>query len=217
MNCDQFPADDAEFFKLFQRLGERHHSPEERSLIVAGLIEAWGNRLWSAWGEYLEGCLEAVASGEGPILECGAGLSSLIIADQAARHGRRLWTLEESGEWTDRINQVAERLGLANLRVIHGPMRDYQGFRWYDAPLEQLPDAFGLVACDGPAARQDPYSRFGLVPVLGERLAAGATILLDDGARTAEQEIAERWARTLKTRVERVGKEKPYLRLRIPT
>lgn len=216
MPPNSFPSDPERFFTRFAAFHELPAATRERHTTLDGLIDAWGNHTWAAWKEYLVGCLEAVETATGPILECGAGLSSLIIADHALRHGLKLWTLEENEAWAKHIAALADRLALPNLTLVYAPIRDYDGYRWYDAPLERLPKRFGVVACDGPAAHQAPYNRYGLVPVMGERLQPGGTILLDDGARDAEREIAERWAATLNTRAERIGVDKPFFRIRIP-
>ena len=72
------------------------------------------------------------------------------------------------------------------------PLVGYGEFVWYDPPLAQMPDEFSLVICDGPPGTTKG-GRYGLLPVLGDRLRAGATILLDDAGRPAEAELIRRW------------------------
>jgi hypothetical protein len=55
-----------------------------------------------------------------------------------------------------------------------------------------MPLEFRLVICDGPPGAT-AGGRYGLLPVLGERLAAEATILLDDSDREGEAEVLQRW------------------------
>ena len=219
---DQVPQDPARFMAALEPL---RRDPD--SFLAAGsaalepLLEAWGNRRWAAWSDYLQIAMREALTAPGPILECGSGLSTLLLGccAQAAHVG--LWSLEEQPAWAARIAHLAQQLQLPAITLCPAPLRDYpEGFRWYAPPWERLPQApFQLIACDGPAARHDPHSRYGLLPVMRPHLAPGAIILLDDGERDGEQAIAARWAATLGCRIERHASphsEKICLHLRVP-
>jgi hypothetical protein len=64
-----------------------------------------------------------------------------------------------------------------------------------------MPPAFQLVICDGPPG-ETPGGRYGLWPVLGQRLAPGAVILLDDADRPGEEEVLRRWSTEARMRVD---------------
>ena len=81
------------------------------------------------------------------------------------------------------------------------PLVEYGEFVWYDPPLAQMPDEFSLVICDGPPGTTKG-GRYGLLPVLGDRLRAGATILLDDAGRPAEAELIRRWENEVRFKTE---------------
>ena len=187
--------------------------PGDRVLLE--LIYGWGNESWSAMDEYLAGCIQSALVTKGPILECGSGLSSLLVGAIAAEIGIEHWVLEHSPEWAARLQKDLDRYRIDSARVCVAPLKNYDGFDWYDAPMDLLPDTFALVICDGP-----PYwnkgGRFGLVPILRQRLAAQCVILLDDGAREPERTTAERWAAELGASCETLGSKKPYLKLTIP-
>jgi hypothetical protein len=72
-----------------------------------------------------------------------------------------------------------------------------------------MPDRFGLVVCDGPPS-QTLGGRYGLAPVMKDRLGPGCVILLDDASREGEQEVVQRWAKELPCTVSRLGKAKPF-------
>jgi hypothetical protein len=65
---------------------------------------------------------------------------------------------------------------------------------WY-APraLDGLEDV-GLLFVDGPPELTGPMARLPAVPLLRDRLAAEATIVLDDTRRADETKIAQLWA-----------------------
>src|SRR5207247_10369806 len=62
------------------------------------------------------------------------------------------------------------------------------------AALALMSDESRRVVCDGPPAGTRG-GRFGLLSVIGDRLPAGAVILLDDADRDTEQHTLRRWMR----------------------
>jgi len=156
------------------------------------LSRGWGNEGFAANLDYLEEVARKATTVDGPILECGSGLTTLLLGTLAAKRGVEVHSLEHSDEWQQRISGVLDKYRIANVRVLSTPLCDYGDFAWYDAPLEQLPQSFGLVVCDGPPG-MTKGGRYGLMRVIGERLSSGAVILLDDAARPGECEMMDRW------------------------
>jgi hypothetical protein len=58
-------------------------------------------------------------------------------------------------------------------------------------------DPIDLLLVDGPPAYAAGHAlaRYPALPVLGDRLASGATVVLDDAERPGEQEVLRRWER----------------------
>jgi len=187
--------------------------PEEyvRGDALTHLVYGWGNELWSGWSEYLGACVEHALTSSGPILECGSGLSTILVGAVAQRHGVAHWALEHMPEWAAKV-----RTQLAKYRIdstVHcGPLKDHGKFLWYDPPMHLIPDSFSLVICDGPPGAVKG-GRLGLVPVMRARLGRGCVILLDDAWRQQERQIADEWKTTLGARVELVGQVKPFIRM----
>ena len=139
--------------------------------VLQDLIYGWGNEAWSALDEYLAACIEHALATRGPILECGTGLSTLLLGVIAKRRNITHWALEHKPEWALKVQGYLDAYKLST--VIHArPLKDYGDFCWYDAPLETMPDSFFLVVCDGPPSRTKG-GRFGLIPVMRERLTLG--------------------------------------------
>jgi hypothetical protein len=160
--------------------------------LLADLQAAWDNSGYAADLDFLEETAQRAIKATGPILECGSGLTTILLAVFAARRGVDVWVLEHSPTWAKRIEGVIRRCGLPPLRVLAYPIRDYGTFAWYDVPLAALPESFELVICDGPPVAMTPGGRYGLLPVLGPRLRTGSVILLDDAAGE-EEGILRRW------------------------
>lgn len=182
--------------------------------ILADLIAGWGNEGWSARDEFLAECVRRALRSTGPILECGSGLSTLLVGVVATQRGLRHCTLEHLPGWAARVQRHADRYGLDAVTIVRAPLRDHGEFSWYDAPAAALPDKFALVICDGPPG-DVPGGRYGLVPMMRDRLAPGCTILLDDAGREQEVEIGNRWRAELGAAVQARGIRKPYLELTV--
>ena len=176
---------------LSRGLGGLRERPWGSETIWRDLAVGWDNERWSAGPEYLDAVAAAALAERGPILECGSGLTTLVLATISEYSGSAVLTLEHDERCFDNVVSRLRRFGLhADVRL--APLRSYGEFDWYDVDPEGL-DAFSLVVCDGPPGATRG-GRFGLLPVLGDRLLPGCAILVDDAARPAEQEILRRWS-----------------------
>jgi predicted O-methyltransferase YrrM len=111
---------------------------------LTDLFDAWDNPSFAASITLLQALATLARVSDGPILECGSGLSSLVLA--AAAPHLEVHTLEDSPVYADHLRETAAKHGLDNL-IIHAlPIKD----GWYD--LGQLPfgERWGLVFIDGP-------------------------------------------------------------------
>jgi hypothetical protein len=160
--------------------------------MLERLQAAWTNRGFAAKGDYLEEVARRVVETEGPILECGSGLTTILVGLLAGRRGVAAWSLEHMPVWHARVTERVKRYKIRGVHVCLSPLREYDGFTWYDPPHGMLPDEFKLVICDGPPGTT-PGGRYGLLPILGDRLQSGALILLDDANRPSETEAIRRW------------------------
>jgi hypothetical protein len=156
--------------------------------VLRRLHAGWSNEGWSGDTKYLEAVWrEALRARR--VLECGSGLSTIIMGKIARETNAEIWSLEHIPAWKDKVNGVLSRLGLPN-RVVDAPMKSYGAFDWYTLPAN-LPHDFDLVICDGPPSATKG-GRYGLVPVCADRI-ANSKILLDDAERPEEQAVMLRW------------------------
>jgi hypothetical protein len=181
--------------------------------LLAELVRGWGNS-WSAQIEFLVASLRETRATDGPVLECGSGLSTLLIGAVAQARGARVWSLEHEPKWADRVQKYLRKYHIDSVTLCMAPIRSYGDFDWYAlTSLQTIPGNISLVVCDGPPGGTRG-GRYGLVPVMIDKLRPDCTILLDDGARAEERAIAARWGRMLETTPEAAGKDKPFIRLR---
>ena len=133
----------------------------------------------------------------GVIVETGSGTSTIVISEWLAEHlpDTIHIALEHKSVFARR---TMERIRNQNTHVIHAPMNPYhidgETFQWYD--LETIKDLhqIDLLIVDGPPGPVNKYARFPALPLLQDKMTSMATVLLDDGIRADEQEIARRWS-----------------------
>jgi hypothetical protein len=159
------------------------------------LRRAWANPGYQADLDYLEMVCDHAISARSAVLECGSGLTTILLALTAVRRGVPVWSLEHDRGWFRSTRRVLARFRLHGINLCYAPLALHDDFAWYDVPLSLLPDRFGLVVCDGPPA-STLGGRGGLMSIMKGRL-AGSTILVDDAERPSERNMLAEWTRTL--------------------
>jgi len=182
--------------------------------VLNALVYGWGNENWSAHSAYLAACVGGALAARGAILECGSGLSTLLIGTIAQRRGTQHWALEHAEGWATKVQRSLHAYGIGAVNLCRAPLRDFGEFSWYDAPVAAMPERMALVICDGPPG-DTKGGRYGMVPKMAARLAAGCVILLDDAHRQEEMTIARRWASELPATTERCGPAEGYFKLTV--
>ena len=133
------------------------------------------------------------------IVELGSGTSTIWMGyalEQAG--GGRLVSLEHLPDFADRTRILVDIHGLDKLvEVRDAPLRPIQlgetTSPWYALDtLVDLPE-IDLLFVDGPPGTAGPLARYPALPVLSDRLADGAIVVLDDFRRADETTIVERW------------------------
>jgi len=191
-------------------------SLEDPDALFGRLVYGWGNASWSALTEYLEACVRHADEARRGILECGSGLSTLLVGAVAQRNNVPYFALEHSKQWTEQMQRALKQFGLDQVQLHEAQLHDYGEYEWYSTPAALSGKEFDLVICDGPPG-VTKGGRYGLVPVMQPQLADGCLILLDDAHRDEEKTIARRWQSALCASVEVRGTQNPYIELVLGT
>lgn len=193
----------------------RSPAPAASSTLWTDAIYGWNNARWSAEEQYLAEVVRSAEVAKSAVLECGSGLTTLLIGAVAARRGMHVHALEHNSEWHARVSGAIRDFGLANATVHLAPLRDFGDFVWYDAPLGVLPTDFAMVVCDGPPAGTRG-GRSGLLPVMRRHLAPDCLVLLDDANRPAEQELLRTWVRDFGATQDMRSSSRGFARVLLP-
>jgi len=168
------------------------------SRSMAAMHWAWGNEAWSADPGYLHALARRMAQVTGPVLECGSGLTTIVLGVLAELRGVHVLSLEQDAWWASFVQSELSRLKINQVTLVHTPLSTYDGFLWFDVADVKFPNSFELAVCDGPAiyGKPEPYQsawRVGLLPVLHDRGVRVDEILLDDAEDARLGPLLARW------------------------
>lgn len=155
---------------------------------------------------YLRHMATKAVNSPGDVLECGSGLSTLLLAVTAGRQGHHVHTFEHDAGCYGKLMNLIERYNLTNVTVHHAPIRSYGSFDWYDIPKSCDSESFQLVICDGPARHLTDSGRYGLFPVMQSRLDPHCRVMMDDSNRSLDRHVIGRWRKEHRIEVQSFGR-----------
>lgn len=166
---------------------------------VAEIAEWWQNREWAAGVGMATACLLLSKRVKGQVLECGSGLTTLIMAI----NGAEVHSLEHDPIWADRTKSALKTLGLT-ANVHYSPIRDHGAYRWYESwpKLEKI----DLLVCDGPPRL---IGREGLALI--EDQLSGAVMVWDDATSVGTMGMIDRWEKKTGRRFIVMNGDRPYV------
>lgn len=133
------------------------------------------------------------------VVECGSGTSTVWIGTALRHRGSgRVLALEHDLHYAEQSRRDLARHGLSDVAtVLDAPIVEHElpGGRapWYDISGLAGAEQITLLFVDGPPADTASHARQPALEVLGDRLADGALVVLDDTDRAEEREILEAW------------------------
>jgi predicted O-methyltransferase YrrM len=113
-------------------------------------------------------CTGIARRSQGPIIETGSGLSTVLMAIASSQ---TVHSLEHQPHYAAQTGQWCDEAGVENYRLICAPLKDH----WYDVERMDLPEKFAFGFCDGPPRVYGTRMRF--FEVLGLRC---SVIVVDD-------------------------------------
>lgn len=200
------------FKKAINRFRNHYHELDKFPTLLTDLVYGWGNMGWSSFQDYSRAIVEQALKSTGPVLECGSGLSTILLGIIGQERNFQVYSLEHHPAWAAHVHKRLLNLGIKSVTVFETPLKEYGNYDWYDvSKLPQLDSLqlIQLVICDGPP-HDTKGGRYGLLPIMKKYLAKGVIILLDDYGREEEQRIVNDWSKMHALKVESMGKNDQY-------
>ena len=132
------------------------------------------------------------------IVECGSGLSTIVIAYALSLYEEEMssnfYSLENDERWLKLTESNAAMLGLTDyIELIHSQMSEYifEEKTYYSYKLSALVGlSIDLLLIDGPSPK---YGRYAVLPSFLDALSENAQIILDDVYRQSEKKCLDSW------------------------
>lgn len=191
--------------KVCVRLRDKPMGNSPSGIDILLLALAWGNLGYAAGLSYLRHVGGHAIRSKGAVLECGSGATTLLVGALTRDRGRQFIVLEHNKTWYDYLRKILDYLEFSHITLLHTPLVDYDGYRWYLIPQGLVADKISLVICDGPPS-SNPGGRYGLLPTMMEHLGEDCVILMDDTHRRAEQHIIDAWTECRCLKANRIGR-----------
>jgi len=145
-------------------------------------------------GKALRACWEMARTARADILECGSGLSTLVMGLALKGREHKLYVLENDLRWIERVNIWLERYGATNVNLIYAPLMPRHSGAWYGVEPAELPGSFAAVLIDGPK-RGPGVNRDAVFEVLDSAIRGARTWLVDDIELDEQWEGLKRYSR----------------------
>jgi len=118
----------------------------ETYALIADALQEWGNIPYSGDADVYATIIQMAREANGPILESGTGLSTLLMATANPNH--LVTSYDNDIEWYQRTKTLLEGFGVTNVDLKCAPLKDHGTFAWYDADLGD--SRYAMFFCDGP-------------------------------------------------------------------
>jgi predicted O-methyltransferase YrrM len=179
---------------------QRHAEDLHGWHVLRPLLDDGGYLPWSTGAMRPAGlvvvCNAIVHRNRTRVVECGSGVSTVVLARLLRRRGAgSLVAIEHDGDWAELVGDLLRRESLHEIaRVVHAPLEGDPP--WYAREqLAALPAEVDLLVVDGPPACEagDEHRRAPALEFFEPRLVPGATVVLDDVARQGERDVLAAW------------------------
>lgn len=184
------------------RTQDLHAWPILSPLLVQGGYLPWTTGSMRPAG-LVAVCNEIVHGARIRIVECGSGVSTVLLARLLRElNAGSLIALEHDRHWAALVQAQLQREALDGIaRVVHAPLKGDPPWYGWDEPSEH-PNDIDLLIVDGPpacgpgqGARREPA-----LAQFAQQLTATAAVILDDINRPGERATIARWEASTKWR-----------------
>ncbi len=149
--------------------------------LFTELREYIGNQ-YGALEDGLAAGVNLARKADGPIIETGTGLSTVLMA---AATDQTVYCLEHNPAYAQKLRELVKEAGVSNVGLCVAPIKS----GWYDLSDFDLPEYFSLGFNDGPP--RTIGSRTGFYEAFGDKT---KVIVVDDTDDQGYRDFVEKWA-----------------------
>jgi len=179
--------------------------------VVTEICETWGDPSMTAADGYLRAMLFEAQKAHGYILQCGADLTTLLLAIQVERRGVRLWTIESSTHAANAVRSWLSQYELSQAHIIASPADITREGVGYAIDAARFPGPLSLVLCE--ASNAHPGSARRLLPRIQDKLHAEAVALVRNVRRRGDFDFLAAWSRDNQASFVVKGKTDPFAKI----
>ena len=134
------------------------------------------------------------------IVEASSGVSSIVLGYCCKKMGvGKVMSLEHDLKYQKISQALIEEHELQDyVEIVYAPLMTHQikgkDWEWYDVSSLDNYSGIDMVVVDGPPFYLQKYSRYPVVPLLYDKMSDYSVLMLDDGIRQEEKDIAEIWS-----------------------
>lgn len=173
-------------------------------------------RGWAASPDFLKQIIEIVYSDRPKIVvEASSGVSTVIIGYCLKKNGcGKVISFEHEEKYIKATQKLINLHGLQDfVELVHAPLKSIsihgEQHDWYDISDFSLENtSIDLLVVDGPPGASKKLARYPALPMMYEQLSHNAKVILDDGKRNDEKEIARMWQKEWKVDCSSLNLEK---------
>jgi len=185
----------------------RERTETDRTFV--DLVMAWGNG-WSVWPDMLSTLTLTAREINGPILEIGSGITTLVLALATDQH---IDVLEHDPVFYAKTKQLLDKFGIQNVTLHCKPLKEFPNGKWYD--FQQDFANYALLLVDGPP--RDQGNRNVFLDVMGKyALTPGAIVIMDDAGMDDGAKRTKLWGDALGTNFSLMGDKRKFAICRMP-
>ncbi len=163
---------------------------------------------FGASGQMLKDIYDAALKADRPILECGAGMSTIVAGIACLRTGQTVHALEHDLEYFRVVRNYLELWKLRSVALHYAPMQEYpehiqangKPLMWYEIH-DELPKSFAICIIDGPPRR---FGREGVFKLMLDRIKYGSWIV-DDTEDAGQLALINKYATEVGSIVQECG------------
>ena len=132
------------------------------------------------------------------VLECGSGVSTLVLARCLQLNGSgHVYSLEQDPQFAaETRDRLAENGLMEWATVVDAPLTDLElngkKYSWYKSSAIPA-NSIDMLIVDGPPTWLGPLARYPAGPLLLPRLNLGGTVFVDDTVRSDEANMVSMW------------------------